>query len=242
MADMERAETMFKSIDGKLDDIFGELKKVKEENELLKNKVKDQETRIQFMEKEMRKKNLIIKGVADTHKEGTKDTEEKINKIMEKMGLDVRSSKDIDVTMRIGKYREDKARPILVKLTRECTKINILKKSATLKGSDIWIDEDYPKDIQIERNKLLPILKEARSSGQNAYLKYDKLIINNELYTKADDRKSETINEGRRIYEHNKQRNTNTSAKRTVAERSPQGDSLQQQLNKIHRTQLAKNE
>lgn len=65
-------------------------------------------------------------------------------------------------------------RPILVKLTKEGRKAMVLRNTKLLKGSNIWIDEDYSK-----RRELLTYLKEAKTKGHEAYSRNNKLIINN---------------------------------------------------------------
>lgn len=63
--------------------------------------------------------------------------------------------KYVDEMRRIGEYREGRNRPILVKLVKESTTAEILRNTRKLKGTRVWIDEDYPKNIQAERAKLV---------------------------------------------------------------------------------------
>lgn len=66
-------------------------------------------------------------------------------------------------------------------------KIVVLKQTKNLKESDVLIEEDYTKEIQEERRNLLPKLK-VRAKGLKAILKYNKLIVNDEIYeTKSNE-------------------------------------------------------
>lgn len=135
--------------------------------------------------------------------------------------------------VRIGKYSEGGKRPILVKLTKENVRMGILKKTRNLKGTSIGIDEDYPKNIQEERKSLIPHMKEARNRGYRAFLRYNKLIVDNKVYRMEDLERKEGV-------KCNDDEVENTGQKRTAQERSPEG-STEQQICKITKTMERKN-
>lgn len=235
MGDMERVEKMFgqidanmKSINQKLDSVMQEIKHMKEDNKRLKERVDEQEERINNLEREVRKKNLIIRGITDEEGEKESDTGDKVNVIMQKIGVNFDPKDDMDEVRRIGKFNPQKKRPVLIKLTREATRARILKSAKVLKGTEIWIDEDYPKDVQEERRRLIPRMKEAREKGYRAQLRYNKLIVNGGVY-RADEMEKERETAGG----HG---NGSSSLKRTVYERSPEGDKVVDQLRKLTRT------
>lgn len=237
MGDMERIQRMFEQIDGnvkgmneKLDFVMREIKEMKEENKNLRERVVKQEERIQHLEREVRKKNLIIKGIVDGEGEDENETRDKIVAVVQKIGVDIDVKGDVDEVRRIGKYRPQQKRPILVKLTKESTRRTVLKNAKKLKGTDIWIDEDYPREVQEERRRLMPRMKEARENGCKAIVKYNKLIINGEVHT------AEQLEEGREVERMSEFGSGSNSLKRTVLERSPEGDKFEEQLRKISRT------
>lgn len=233
MGDMERIEGMFKSIEvgmrginTKLDDVILEMKQVKEENKKLKEKLVEQDERISSLEREVRKKNIVMKGIIDKENEKESETNEKIREVVQKIGVDFDLKEDLDEARRIGRFNPQKNRPILIKLTRESTRLMILKKAKLLKGTDVWIDEDYPKEVQEERRRLIPQMKEAREKGYRAQVRYNKLIVNGEIYRANAFGEEETEGEGG---------SGSNSVKRTVYERSPEGDKFGDQLRKISR-------
>ncbi|CAH1112578.1 unnamed protein product [Psylliodes chrysocephalus] len=141
--------------------------------------------------------------------------------ILQEMGVKIAVKEYIDEVRRMGKYNIERKRPIIVKLNRESTKIMILQKNRRLKGTNIWIDEDYPKEVQEERRKLIIKIKEARNKGHKAQLRYNKLIINDELYWEKDtDQNQEDKKEGCE---------GSSSQKRTVNERSPEQNRYDEQ-------------
>ncbi|KAH3695823.1 hypothetical protein DPMN_083281 [Dreissena polymorpha] len=47
----------------------------------------------------------------------------------------------------------------------------------------ISVSDQFPKTVQARRKSLLPAIN-AKKSGKSAYLSYDKLYIDNKMYTK----------------------------------------------------------
>lgn len=72
---------------------------------------------------------------------------------------------------RTGKPRGDKPRPIVVKFLRFKDKSDILQKTKSLKGTDIYINEDYTDAVRRKRQELMPKLREARQRGDTAFLR-----------------------------------------------------------------------
>lgn len=240
---MERIENMFQQLDGnmksmneKFDMFTLEMIQIKEENKKLREKIRKQEDRIESLEREIRSKNIVVKGVLDEEREKENITKEKIAEVMQKIGICIEEGKDIDDARRIGKYRNQRNRPILVKLAKSSMRSNILKNAKQLKGTEIWIDEDFPKNIQEERRTLIPQLKSARNKGYRAELKYNKLIIDGEIYGAE---KGEQHSEEKQEEEEGDTRNVRQ--KRTIAERSPEGNNTEERIHKITRTTTLKN-
>lgn len=236
MTEMQKIERMFEQIDGnvrimngKLDAVVDELKMIKHENARLKEKVKTQEERILQLEREVRKKNIVINGVEDVENEDESEREDKVSTLINKIGVEINMREDIDEIIRVGKYSREKKRPILVKLNKERMRTKILQSTKNLKGTKIWINEDYPRDVRVERKMLVHQMKEARNKGCRAQIRYNKLIINDEVYTAGDI-------EGEELAKVDQTENeTGNRQKRTVSERSPGGDSFEEQMRKITR-------
>ena len=79
---------------------------------------------------------------------------------------------------RIGKYKpQDKYRDILVKFGTHDERDMVYRKKVNLKGQNIFIKEDFCKETLEIRKNLSPKLKEARSEGKIAFLRYRELVI-----------------------------------------------------------------
>lgn len=233
--EMERIEEMFgqiqgnmQAMDSKMDLIMKQMDNLKLENKQLKEQVVSQELKIKTLEREVRRKNLIIKGVQEGEREEVAETMEKVIEIIESMGVKLEPTRDIDEARRLGHPAKEKKRPILLKLTTEIKKREILMKTNKLRGTSVWIDEDYTRETQEERKQLMAPLKEAREKGHRAYLRHNKLIIDKETY----------VIKNSELIKSDEKQNQNYK-KRTVSERSPEGKGLDEQLAKV--TRISKN-
>ncbi|KAK4875821.1 hypothetical protein RN001_012243 [Aquatica leii] len=94
----------------------------KEENTKLTKKVDEQNERIEMLEREIRGKNLIIKGIKEDINECEVVTREKVCIVIDKIGISLDKKMEIDEAKRLGKPTEGKTRPILIKLIKTSTK------------------------------------------------------------------------------------------------------------------------
>lgn len=225
---MEEIKEMFaqiqeklSSLEEKMDNNMEVIRDLKEENEKLKQTIKQQDERIESIEREIRKKNVIIKGVEDKEDEKPEEREEKVKGIFERMGMGRMRDEEMTEIRRIGAFSTGKKRPLLVKFKTWDKKMEMYSHTKNLKGSEVWIDEDYTKAVQERRKYLIPIMKEARQKGQRAILKHDKLIVNGEKYGCEDF--------------GNMDKEKQEGQKRTASERSPGGNN--EQIRKILRTE-----
>ena len=82
----------------------------------------------------------------------------------------------IEHVHRAGRKSGSNPRTIVYKLIRFKDKQNILRKAKLLKGTNIFIDEDYCQDTVQYRNELWAEVKVLRSEGKIAYLNYRTIV------------------------------------------------------------------
>ena len=119
----------------------GGLKKVETGLEKAKEEVKE-EVRLDFMEKEERSTNLVIYGLKESEKAGTKERvkedEENVKKIVEALEIQIEED-EVEVKFRAGKKREDgKPRPLIVKFKEEEKKERVLGEARKLNRKNDW--------------------------------------------------------------------------------------------------------
>lgn len=162
------------------------LKPIIEENRYLKDEVEKLNNKIKYMEIRKKENNLIFYGYEESGK--NENTLELITTSLSDSGVEI-FKQDINKAFRIGK-EQGKARPILVNMLNSWKKIEILRNKKQL-PKNIFVKEDFTKEMLEKRKELLPKLKEERSKGRIAYIKHDKLIIKEETSTVRDKRKRE---------------------------------------------------
>jgi hypothetical protein len=108
--------------------------------------------KISEIDYDKRRKNLIIKGLTETDKNQNDLEESVLAFINSKVQVKI-DTRDIDAVFRVGKKNSDnkKHRHIILKLTSEKKKNEILKNKLKLKGTDIYIDNEYPKEVLNEK-------------------------------------------------------------------------------------------
>lgn len=93
---------------------------------------------------------------------------------------------DIDVVYRLGKAQPSKTRPVFISLTTQKMRDYIFSSRRNLKGSNVSISEDCPKEIIEQRNKLLPALLGAKKMKKKAYFKHGTLMVNGLICSDED--------------------------------------------------------
>ena len=75
-------------------------------------------------------------------------------------------------------------KPIQVCLVNYRDKEEILRKARLLKGSNIYISEDFSRKVREHRNELIKFMKEVKSRDptRRMTLRYDKLYIGNDVF------------------------------------------------------------
>jgi hypothetical protein len=91
---------------------------------------------------------------------------------------------NIIVAHRIGRFVPGKIRPIVARLESDSkmTIKNVLK-TIKLKGTDYNVSDQYPQEVKEKRKALIPELIKARAAGKTAFLRRDKLIIQENRYS-----------------------------------------------------------
>ena len=134
----------------------------------------DQSSRVESLDRVLRWNNIVVFGLK--REEGKNVQEDVTNLLKERLQVQVDVNEIVEVR-EIGKKSSTTPRPILIKAAaREC-KVRILRQKRLLKGSNIWINDDYTK---MQRNHLLEErAKEAREDGcENVYISNGLLWMN----------------------------------------------------------------
>lgn len=83
---------------------------------------------------------------------------------------------------RIGRFSENKNRPIIAKLFNEKEVESVMSKGFKLKNTDFSISRDYSQIVREKRRQLLRFAKSEKKEGDKVRLVFDKLFINSVPY------------------------------------------------------------
>ena len=103
------------------------------------------------LEDRSRRNNIRIDGTKEHNKESWEECERRVHSML-KERLDIENV-EIERVHRAGGKSRSKSRTIVYKLLRFKDKQNILRKGKLLKGTNIFINEDYCQDtVEYRRN------------------------------------------------------------------------------------------
>lgn len=142
-----------------------------------------------------RKRNIIIFGI---NRENFFEINRNILEILEYIITNFRT---YDITEIRKLNPKNKNGPILVKLNSLFLKKDIMKNKSKLAKSDkfktIRIKDDLPKSVREIRKELYPFMKTHWEKGNKATLRFDKLCINDQLFSLEELKAQETLSRKR---------------------------------------------
>lgn len=149
----------------------------------LERAVKSLQAKVADIDDRSRRSNLVLFGI----QEGSSETETTLRaEVIDSLfwdKLNVRCSSVVRIH-RIGK--PGKMRPVIVSFQNYNEKQDVLKNARKLKGTKIYIQNDYSVDTLRKRKLLWQSAKEEKKQGKKVILLHDKLRIDNELYVWDD--------------------------------------------------------
>lgn len=78
--------------------------------------------------------------------------------------------------------RDGTKRPVIMYFQDFTEKQSVLKSTKKLKGSNVFIQNDYSQSTQHKRKMLLESAKRDKTIGKRVFLVHDKLRINGDFY------------------------------------------------------------
>ena len=157
-----------KSVCKQVDEIYEYQNEI--DPEYINNKLIDLEDR-------SRRNNLRIYGIMETNDESWEKCEEHADQVFsQKLGLkNIHIERAHHVKIKKGD-KSKKPRPIVCNLLSLKDKKLILKNANKLKGTNIFIDEDYSFETMEHRKQLWDEVKYLRSQGNIAYRNYRSIV------------------------------------------------------------------
>ncbi|XP_028040581.1 uncharacterized protein LOC114250777 [Bombyx mandarina] len=150
-------------------------------NELLEQKIEEQNRKMNNLERQSRRKNLVMFGVEE-RENSYHELEEMIISIINTNFKVSCETNSIEAVRRLGKKGE-KTRPVVITFNTLGLKLKIQKDKYCLQKTAYYIKEDYPIEILKKRKELQAQLEREKEAGNRAIIRYDKLIILNKKHS-----------------------------------------------------------
>ena len=119
--------------------------------------------------------NLVFFNIPETEDEVCETTVS--NFLKDKLNLENPDRVKFERVHRMGQKRRGSHRPIVCKFSCYKDREEIRKAGPRLKGSEFRISEQFPREIQERRRKLMPLYRQARNDGKRAVLTGGRLYI-----------------------------------------------------------------
>lgn len=202
----------------------GEIKKLRDENQSLKEELKELKGKVTRIERDSKKYSLVVYGLEEKSDEELIDVTGCLDLINAKLGIDCRFQ-DIRSFKRLGKPISGQSRPISIEVNSCYLKRDILNNAIKLKGTNVFISPEYTKEEYEERKILRKHLIEARKDNKEAYIRNKILTIQGEEYSVGDlkklERSKSSVHKEKSLMENNHQVGINRP-KRKPSETEPE--------------------
>ena len=166
-----------------------ELKGIIEENKILKMEIETLKDKMKFMEEDRRRNNLVFFGIQETE-DYDGPFAQRIVKMLQTYKFSI-SLTDINKTHRLG-AKSNKIRPVLVSFTTTWKRNEVYKNKNKL-PTNIYVKEDFSKEVLEKRKELQPRLEAERAKGKKCFIKRDKLIVIEQKEDQRDKRKRDCM-------------------------------------------------
>lgn len=178
----------------KLEEFTKQISVLQQENADMKRTILKLETKLDYLENQTRRNNLVIYGIPEDTEdnESWDDARQKIIEVITQFyGLKL-NNWDIERAHRLGFNKKPNiCRPIIAKFLNFQVKDQLIRNGVKLKGSNIAVSEDFSEKVKQERILLKPYLTAAKDLGARAHLNFNKLSINGKYYRIDDLYKAE---------------------------------------------------
>ncbi|VDI70194.1 Hypothetical predicted protein [Mytilus galloprovincialis] len=124
--------------------------------------------------------NLLFHGIPETEDDTSENCIDTVASICDdKLELnDIKHT--ITKAHRLGQKKAGQARPIIVRFNDSNARSQVRSNSYKLKNTNVGISQQYPKDVNDRRKRLVPLYKEAKLQKKKAVLINDKLYVDGE--------------------------------------------------------------
>lgn len=166
-----------------IDGLQHEVEGLRQENKALWNRIGKLERKTDDLENRSKRRNLLFYGLEREEGETSENCRQCLNNLFtEKLGLVANVEMD-----RVHRVSNRPNSPIIASCTFYKDKVFILKAKNKLKGSKIFIGEDYSESVRDVRKRLSVFVKKERAAGKKVMMAFDHVFIDGKRFGLSDD-------------------------------------------------------
>jgi chromosome segregation ATPase len=151
---------------------------LKQRNDMLQNQVNRLENQVDDLEGRSRRNNILVHGLDKVEGETQESIELRLKELFTDQ-MDMTQDIEFDRVHRLGSKKNS---PIIARCTFYKDKVAIMKAKKKLKGSDIFVGDDFSKGVREKRKKLSRFLKDIRQEDKSAKLVHDHIVVEGKRY------------------------------------------------------------
>lgn len=156
---------------------------LRQENQDVKRRLDNMSLKLDDLEGRSRRNNLLFYGLERKEDETNQDCEQAVQQLLSsKMGL--RQPVAFDRVHRVSNKKDS---PIIARCTFYKDRTDILRGKLKLKGTDVFVGEDFSPRVRDIRKALYPHCKEARRNDKRATVIFDHLVIDGKKFVLDSD-------------------------------------------------------
>lgn len=156
--------------------VANERQEWKKEMEDMRNEMSEMKRKMTNMENQGRRDNIVVRGIPEEN--GNEETWEacavKVTQLSTQLNVEIKKT-DIVRAHRLGRPTDGKTRPIIAKLASWNLKERVMANKKNMKGTNLFIDEDYASETIEEIKHLREAAKRIRDEGKYAAVIFNKL-------------------------------------------------------------------
>lgn len=138
--------------------------------------------RIASLDDYQRRSNLILEGIPEAGVESATSLKFKLVELFARLGVPNHDKISLERFHRIGIKSGKGSWPVIVRFSFYSDRSTIWSAKSKLKGTNLFLHEDFCKSTLQERAKLVPILKTARLSDHKCSIVGDSLYLDGKKY------------------------------------------------------------
>ncbi|KAK7095597.1 hypothetical protein V1264_004987 [Littorina saxatilis] len=191
--DVQDIKEHFSQLQEEVNELKEGVNSLREENDQLKGyneklwkNIEMLETKVDDLECRSKRNNLLFYGMDREENETNERCEQRLQDLFTDK-LELAENVEFDRVHRISSKPNS---PLIARCVFYKDKVKVLKAKRKLKGSNIFIGEDFSKTVRDIRKNLTQFMKEKRNGGHKVSVVFDHLIIDGEKFFLSGDGES----------------------------------------------------